>query len=86
MYEFKVNDRIIIENKFENDEIDGIHNYESKNAMVYNFGKVIDFTRFFGNVIKCKIYLVGKNNMYVIYCLGNYYIFSNDYDEMRLDK
>lgn len=84
MYKFKVNDRIIIKAEIEGDEISGIHNYESKNAMVYNFSKIIDFTRFFASELEGKIYLVGKNNMYVIYCLGNYYIFSNDYNEMRL--
>jgi hypothetical protein len=64
-------------------QLDGIHNHDTKEGLIENFGEDINYNKCFKNSVKGIIKKVGKNNMFTIESFtGEVFIYCNDYDEM----
>jgi len=85
---FKVGDKVIIRNDEDNlYYIGGIINHPTEKFKKDVFdGLILNTSSFFQNELKGSIYLIGKYNHYIIISGNDYYVFCNDYKEMRLIK
>jgi hypothetical protein len=83
---FKVGDKIIIRNDKDNlYYICGIINHPTEKLKKDVFdGLILDTSSFWKNELKGSIYLIGKDNHYIIISGNDYYVFTNDYNEMEL--
>jgi hypothetical protein len=82
---FNVNDKVVIIAK-DDEVIAGIHNFESNEALIHNFGYKINYSKCWNNKIKGIIRRIGINNFFLIEDIeniGKMYIFNNTYDEMN---
>jgi hypothetical protein len=88
MAKIKIGDRVIIKAKEGNDGyIGGIINYPTIPGMKLVFSTIVGrVSRFFGDELKGTVIEVGKHNTYLIESDDRIYVFTNDYNEMKLDK
>ena len=85
---FNVNDKVVITSK-DDDLIGGIHNFDTNEALLHNFGYKVNYSRCWVNKIKGTIKKIGINNFFLIEddeIIGKIYVFNNTYEEMKLLK
>ena len=83
---FKIGDKVVIKAKKGNDGyIGGIINYPSTYTMKSTFNTIEKISKFFGDELKGMIIEVGRHNSYLIKSNNNVYMFTNNYNEMKLD-
>lgn len=87
---FNVNDKVVITAK-DDEIIGGMHNFDTDEALVHNFGVKVNYSRcsFWNNKIKGTIKKIGINNFFLIEddeIIGKIYVFNNTYNEMKLFK
>lgn len=64
-------------------QLQGIHNHDTKEALIENFGEDIIYNKCFKNSVKGIIKKVGKHNMYAIESFtGEVFIYNNNHNEM----
>jgi len=82
---FKVNDKVVITAK-EDELIAGIHNFDTDEALIHNFGYKVNYCRFWDDELKGTIKKIGINNFFLIEdseVIGKIYVFNNTYGEMK---
>jgi hypothetical protein len=83
---FSANDKVFIKPNDDSDIIGGIHNFDTDEALIHNFGYKINYSKCWNNKIKGIIRRIGINNFFLIEDIeniGKMYIFNNTYDEMN---
>jgi hypothetical protein len=87
MDKIKIGDKVVIKAKEDNDGyIGGIINYPTVELLSIVFNTMEKVSRFFGDELKGTVIKVGERNTYLIKSNNKAYIFTNDYDEMKLDE
>lgn len=82
---FKVGDKVIIKGN-DNCYIGGIYNNVTPIFLYYLFDIKLHITSYWKSELTGDIFKVGKDNHYIIRDGNNYYLFSNRYEEMKLQK
>ena len=85
---FNINNKVVITSKDYN-FIGGIHNFDTKETLIHNFGHTVNYRRYWGNKIIGIIREIGINDFYLIEDIEKSYItyvFCNTYNEMKLFK
>jgi hypothetical protein len=87
MAKIKIGDKVVIKAKEDNDGyIGGVINYPTIPGMKLVFSTIIEkVSRFFGDELRGVIIEVGRRNTYLIESNNKIYMFTNDYNEMKLD-
>jgi hypothetical protein len=88
MDKIKIGDKVVIKAKEDNDGyIGGIINYPTIPGMKLAFSTIVEkVSRFFGDELKGTVIEVGRHNSYLIESDNKVYMFTNDYNEMKLYK
>ena len=83
---FSINDKVFIKPNDDDDIIGGIHNFDTDETLVHNFGCKISYSKCWNNKVKGIIRKIGINNFFLIEDtenIGKMYIFNNAYKEMH---
>ena len=87
MMSFKIGDKVVLKaNKGNDGYIGGMINYPTMDLLSITFNTIEKTSKFFGDELKGTIIEVGRHNSYLIKSNNKVYMFTNDYDEMKLDE